>query len=149
MGLSSADTLDILRRRFGAAVDVALSPAHTDPDAPPGSLSPEQAQSQPVAAQSDLYSLGVVMYEVLTGAHPYSESTSADQLVKRLTEPLLPLRERRPDLPQALEAVIRKATAQDSAAHYPDAPAFAAATSPLPRTPEEKTALSKGAAHLR
>ena len=115
---------------FGIAKDLMEAISTTASDALPGSLwyiSPEQAQSQPLAAQSDLYSLGVVMYEVLTGAHPYSESTPADQLVKRLTEPIPSLRGRRPDLPQDLDTVIQKATAKDCAERYPDALAFAAA----------------------
>jgi serine/threonine protein kinase len=67
------------------------------------------------------------MYEVLTGEHPFSGLTPADQLVKHLTEPLPPLRERRPDLPAALEDVIFQATAKDPAERYADATAFATA----------------------
>jgi serine/threonine-protein kinase len=58
------------------------------------------------------------------------------QLLKHLTEPLPPLRERRPDLPEAVEQVLRRATAKDPAARYPDAlvfaAAFRAALSPVP-----------------
>jgi non-specific serine/threonine protein kinase len=115
---------------FGIAKDLADAAAATDPEAVPGSLwyiSPEQAQSQPVTAQSDLYSLGIVMYQVLTSEHPFSGLTPPDQLVRRLTEPLPPLCERRPDLPEGLGEVIRRATAHDPSKRYPDVPAFARA----------------------
>ncbi len=110
--------------------DLAHTAAVTDPEAVPGSLwyiSPEQAQSQPVTAQSDLYSLGIVMYELLTGEHPFSGLTPSDQLIKRLTEPLPPLCERGVDLPRRLEEVMQQATAREPMARYPDAVAFARA----------------------
>jgi serine/threonine protein kinase/predicted ATPase/DNA-binding SARP family transcriptional activator len=115
---------------FGIAKDLAHAAAATDPEAVPGSLwyiSPEQAQSQAVTPQSDLYSLGIVMHQVLTGEHPFSDLTPPDQLIKRLTEPLPSLCERRPDLPQGLEEVIRRATAHEPGERYPDVPAFARA----------------------
>jgi ABC-type oligopeptide transport system substrate-binding subunit len=115
---------------FGIAKDLLRSTVTTELDAFAGSLayiSPEQAQSEPVVAQSDLYSLGVVMYEVLTGEHPFAGMTPASQLLKHVTDPLPSLRERRPDLPAALEGVIQRATAKDTAERYPSALAFAAA----------------------
>ena len=67
------------------------------------------------------------MYQVLVGEHPFPGVTPAEQLSKHLTEPLPPLRERRPDLPEALEGAIQRATAKDPAGRYPHALAFAAA----------------------
>ncbi|UCC61798.1 MAG: protein kinase, partial [Anaerolineae bacterium] len=115
---------------FGFAKDLLRAAGTASVSIVPGSLaymSPEQAQSKPVSAQSDLYSLGIVMYETLTGEHPFPDLTPATQLIKQLTEPLPPLRERRPDLPEALEEVIQRAAAKDPAERYPDALAFAAA----------------------
>jgi predicted ATPase/DNA-binding SARP family transcriptional activator len=115
---------------FGIAKDLTDAAAATDPEAVPGSLwyiSPEQAQSHAVTAQSDLYSLGIVMHQVLTGEHPFSGLTPPDQLIKRLTEPLPPLRERQPDLPEAVEEVIGRATAHDPGERYPGVAAFAQA----------------------
>ncbi|MGB5057617.1 MAG: protein kinase [Candidatus Promineifilaceae bacterium] len=115
---------------FGIAKDL-LHPANlTAPDAIAGSLayiSPEQAQSQPVTPQSDLYSLGLVMAELLTGVHPFAGSTPAEQLVKRLTTPLPTLHEQRPDLPEPLQAVMQQATAREPNARFPGVLAFALA----------------------
>ncbi|MCP4615135.1 MAG: serine/threonine protein kinase, partial [Bradyrhizobium sp.] len=115
---------------FGIAKDLLRAKLATDPDAVTGSLlyiSPEQAQGQPITPQGDLFSLGIVMYEILTGEHPFPNLTPATVLVRLITEPLPPLRERRPDLPPALQDVIQRATAKDPAGRYPDALAFAAA----------------------
>jgi ABC-type oligopeptide transport system substrate-binding subunit/DNA-binding SARP family transcriptional activator len=113
----------------GQGKDLAHTGASTGSDAVPGSLwyiSPEQAQSEPATPRSDLYSLGVVMYEVLAGEHPFAGMAPADQLIRRLTEPLPALHERRPDLPPTLTEVLRRATAREPAQRYPDVLAFAA-----------------------
>jgi WD40 repeat protein len=115
---------------FGIAKDLLRPLGETEEGTVLGSpayVSPEHAQGQPLSAQSDLYSLGVVMYEVLTGEHPYPGTTPADQLVKHITEPLPPLWEQRPDLPRILDGVLQRATAKDPAGRYPDALTFAAA----------------------
>jgi serine/threonine protein kinase len=115
---------------FGIAKELAGAARTSSSGAVPGSLwyiSPEQAQSQDVTSRSDLYSLGIVIYEVLTGEHPFAGLKPADQLIKRMTEPFSPLRNRRPDLPTALEDVIERATVREPAERYPDATAFATA----------------------
>jgi adenylate cyclase len=115
---------------FGIAKDLLRASRATAPDAVPGSLlyiAPEVAQGQAVTPQSDLYSLGVVMYEVLTGAHPFSDATPATLLVQLLNDPLPPLRAQRPDLPAVLEEVLRRATAKEPDDRYPDVLAFAEA----------------------
>lgn len=115
---------------FGIAKDLIRATVKTVTGAPAGSLwyiSPEQAQGLPITPQSDLYSLGIVMYKVLTGKHPYSEETPAHQLVLRLTEPLPPLKHCNPNLPVSLEEVIQRATALDPMERYAEATAFAVA----------------------
>jgi WD40 repeat protein/serine/threonine protein kinase/two-component SAPR family response regulator len=115
---------------FGFAKDLLLSTGTTATDTAVSSLayiSPEQARGQPVSPQSDIYSLGIVLYEVLTGTHPFPGLTHTEQLVKRLTEPLPPLREQRPELPVTLEKVVQHATAQVPAERYANVLAFAAA----------------------
>jgi ABC-type oligopeptide transport system substrate-binding subunit/serine/threonine protein kinase/predicted ATPase len=88
-------------------------------------IAPEQAQSQRVTPQTDLYSLGIVMFEILAGEHPYAGLAPGEQLVRRLTEPLPSLRTRQPGLPPALDGVLGRATAANPGERYPDAPAFA------------------------
>jgi WD40 repeat protein/DNA-binding SARP family transcriptional activator/tRNA A-37 threonylcarbamoyl transferase component Bud32 len=94
----------------------------------PGYLSPERIKGEPVSPGADLYSFGVVIYEVLTGQHPFpGDLTPSALLYKQLSEPLPSVHERRPELPAALDAVIQGATAKDPADRYPDALSLASA----------------------
>jgi len=94
----------------------------------PAYLSPEQIRSEPVTPQSDLYSFGVLLYEVLTGQSPFpSDLTPSALLYKQLNEPLPALRDSHPDLPDTLDAVLQQATAKDPTQRYPDAVSLAAA----------------------
>ncbi|GAB4530332.1 MAG: hypothetical protein Kow0063_08280 [Anaerolineae bacterium] len=86
----------------------------------PAYISPEQLQSQALTPQTDIYSLGVLLFEMLTGRHPFKGSSTGDLIVKHLTTPLPPLREARLDLPAELDRVIQCATAKDPAARYAD-----------------------------
>lgn len=81
-------------------------------------IAPEQLRQEPDAITIDIYSLGIVMFEVLTGSHPFEEHTNAEILMKHLSEPLPPLHDIRPDLPETLDAVIQKATEKDPADRY-------------------------------
>jgi WD40 repeat protein/serine/threonine protein kinase/DNA-binding XRE family transcriptional regulator/energy-coupling factor transporter ATP-binding protein EcfA2 len=110
---------------FGIAKDLD----HPDPDDPtapgvvfgtPAYLAPEQIRDEPVTSRTDIYCLGVLLYECLTGAQPFADSPPAELLQKQLYEPLPPLQGRRPDLPPALDVVIQRATAKDPANRYPD-----------------------------
>jgi serine/threonine protein kinase len=76
-------------------------------------MAPEQARGGPaVDARADLYSLGVLCHELLTGALPFRATSVYDMIVKHATEPPPPLRDVRPDLPVALERVLLKALAK-------------------------------------
>ncbi len=116
---------------FGIAKDlVNLQSGSTQADAVVGSpdyLAPEQARSEPVTAQTDIYSLGVTLYEVLTGKHPFLSVTPLERMYKHLNEPL-PLVDNLPAaIVDVVNAVIQKATAKNPAHRYPDVIAFAAA----------------------
>jgi serine/threonine protein kinase len=79
----------------------------------PAYMSPEQANGLPLDARSDIYALGVVLFELITGREPYQAETPMALLLKHINEPLPPIRNIREDVPDAVERVIAKATAKD------------------------------------
>ncbi len=82
-------------------------------------LSPEQIKTAPVTPQTDIYSLGIVLYEILTGKTPFHGLPLSTLITKHLQEPLPHLHEARPDLPEAINQVIARATAKEPADRYP------------------------------
>ncbi|HYP25772.1 MAG TPA: protein kinase [Blastocatellia bacterium] len=79
----------------------------------PRYMSPEQCEEVPVDARSDIYSLGVVLYEMLAGEAPFAGSSSTRLLMAHASEPPPPLRQKRPDLSPELEAVVMSALEKD------------------------------------
>ncbi len=84
----------------------------------PAYMSPEQIQGQPVDGRTDIYSLGIILFEMLTGQKPYDAQTPAMMLVKQMTEPVPRVLDVSPDLPPMYETVISRATAKDMAERY-------------------------------
>src|SRR5688572_21076881 len=72
-------------------------------------MSPEQARGEHVDARSDLFSLGVVLFEMVCGSRPFERASTVDGLAALLIEPPPPLVTRRPDAPQELQRIISKA----------------------------------------
>lgn len=129
---------NILLDEFGNAYlsDFGIAKQTTPPVTParpgqvvgsPAYISPEAVNGEPLTPQTDIYSLGVVLYEMLTGQHPFADTSPADLLFKQLTEPLPSLRAAQPDLPAGLDAVIQRATAKTPADRYPDVKSLAVA----------------------
>jgi serine/threonine-protein kinase len=72
----------------------------------PDYMSPEQIQGKRVDARADVYALGVVLYEMFTGVRPFHAETAVQTLLRNLMEEPLPVRRLRPELPEALEALV-------------------------------------------
>lgn len=81
-------------------------------------MSPEQAQSRAVDARSDIFALGVVLYEVLVGKALYDRPTLLDTLSAIVREPPPSLRRERPELPEALDHILARALAKDPAHRF-------------------------------
>jgi serine/threonine protein kinase len=90
----------------------------------PDYMAPEQWTGEPTA-QSDLYSLGVVLYEMITGHRPYTADTPAGVLLRQATESLPLPKQYIPDLPQNVESVLLKVLARKPGDRYPNMHAFA------------------------
>lgn len=87
-------------------------------------FSPEQAQGKPVDARSDLYSLGIVLYELVSGKPPFTADSPVAIAYKHVQEPLPPLRAKVPSLPTGYEAVTVKALDKNPDNRYADAAAM-------------------------
>ncbi len=86
----------------------------------PEYLSPEQAAGEPIDARVDIYALGCILYEMLTGSVPFRGNGPMSTLMKHLTEKVVPPRKRRPDLtiPESLEKIVLKAMAREKTDRY-------------------------------
>jgi serine/threonine-protein kinase len=89
-------------------------------------ISPEQARGGPVDACSDIYSLGAVLYELLSGEVPFPGDNFVSVAMRHLNEPAPSVRGVRPDVSQRLDAAIRRAMAKDPEDRFPSTEAFAA-----------------------
>jgi len=84
-------------------------------------LSPEAAQGESVDGRSDLYSLGVLTYEALSGHLPFTAETPLAVALKHINEPPPPIRRHVPDIPERLEGVVRQCLEKRPSARPPDA----------------------------
>jgi DNA-binding SARP family transcriptional activator/ABC-type glycerol-3-phosphate transport system substrate-binding protein len=114
---------------FGVALD-AESPERstgTMMRGTPAYLSPEQIRLDPASPRSDTYALGVVAFEMLTGTHPFPESSLTALLDHHANDPLPSVRATRPELPGGVDEAISQATAKDPRDRFPDIEGFAVA----------------------
>jgi serine/threonine-protein kinase len=116
-------------------------------------LSPEQARGDAVDRRSDLYSLGVVLYELLTGTVPFSGDSPVEIAMKHLSAPVEPPSKRRADIPRELDLVVTRALAKDPDDRFQTAEEMEAELARIadggsvsPRTAEAATAIISGAA---
>ena len=90
-------------------------------------LSPEQAQGHAVTARSDLYAIGIVLYEMLTATVPFEADSAVTIALKQVSEAPLPPSRLNPEVSRELEAVVLCALQKDPAARFADADEFIAA----------------------
>ena len=84
-------------------------------------LPPEQANGKGSTLQSDIYSMGILMYELLTGKLPYKGDNAVEIALKHLKEPLPSIKEELPNIPQSVENIVIKAAAKNPKNRYADA----------------------------
>src|SRR5215218_7552622 len=83
-------------------------------------VSPEQALGHEVTEQSDVYSLGIVLYEMLTGEVPFRADTQVAVAMKHVREPLPDVQRRRPEISASLAAVVERSTSKETQNRYQD-----------------------------
>ncbi|WP_224247262.1 serine/threonine protein kinase [Hyalangium gracile] len=111
---------------FGIAKAAGLSP-HTQAGVVKGKLAymaPEQLRNEPLDPRADVYALGVVFYELLTGLKPFIATSDAGMVQAILFELQVPVLQRRPDVPEALQRILNRALAKERERRYPDCASF-------------------------
>ena len=109
-------------------------------------LAPEQVDGGPVDGRADLYALGVVLYESLTGQPPFVADTDAGTALARLHRDPVPPRQLRPDIPVSVEAVVMRAMARDPDHRFTDATAMRRALLAAGGDPRQAPAVAQAAA---
>jgi serine/threonine protein kinase len=87
-------------------------------------MSPEQARGEDIDYRSDIYALGIILYEMLSGKVPFDSNTPMGIAIKHITDPVPRIIDVKPDLPYTVQAVIDKALDKNPEARYPNAASF-------------------------
>ena len=90
----------------------------------PAYMSPEQAQGLPIDRRTDIYSLGIVLFEMLSGKQPFTAETPMQVVLKHMTAPVPPLSSYNPNLPPELDAVMQHALEKEPGQRYASAREF-------------------------
>lgn len=121
--------LDDERNAYLSDFGIATQIAQEEEEEPmlagsPGYMAPEQIRMQPVSPRTDIYALGYILYECLTGSHPYPDAGASELMYKQIRDPLPDLSE--VDNPLAADAnpVIQRATRKKPEERYEDVPSF-------------------------
>jgi serine/threonine protein kinase len=108
----------------------------------PAYLSPEQILGQPQNSRSDLFSLGVVFYQMMTGVPPFDGSSVSAVCAQILSAEPVPPSQRNPGIPEGLDHVVMRCLAKNPADRYPNAEAVAASLYPFSRAGSEPVPVS-------
>ena len=101
-------------------------------------ISPEQAKGDTTDAKADIYSVGVMMYEMLSGKLPFESDSPVSVAIKQIADTATPLRELNPAVPEALAAITERAMAKEPRERYPSAQAMLADIDEFKRNPSVK-----------
>ena len=112
------DSSDIKISDFGIAMIADVTRTTLCNVGSPGYMSPEQLLDQPLTHQTDIYSLGVAFYHLLTGRLPFAGSSYASLIYQILNIDPPPLRTFRPDLPEGFEEIVSRALQKDTSVRY-------------------------------
>ncbi|MBX7102332.1 MAG: serine/threonine protein kinase, partial [Myxococcaceae bacterium] len=102
-------------------------------------MSPEQSLAQPVDRRTDVWALGVCLYELLTARRLFTGRTAVETALQVVQDPIPSLRAARPEVPEALEQVVMQALERDVQQRWPTAQAFAEALRPFLPGPADRT----------
>jgi serine/threonine protein kinase len=116
---------DIKISDFGAALTAGADRTQVSGIGSPAYMSPQQVKEQPLDHRTDIYSLGVVMYQLLTGQLPFQASNNYNMVYQIINLAPTPPSQLQPGIPAALEAIVLKAMAKDLDDRYPDWESFA------------------------
>jgi serine/threonine protein kinase len=115
----------------------------------PSYLAPERLLGQPHDTRTDLYAVGVVLYEMIAGVKPFAGSSLEHTMQLALNRPPRPLRAIRRDVPAVLDRVIRRALAKDPARRFQDAEEMLLALADVPSDDEIAERAARAAADER
>ncbi len=101
-------------------------------------ISPEQANGEKTDVPADIYSVGVMMYEMLSGKLPFESDSPVSVAIKQIADTATPLRELNPAVPEALAAITERAMAKEPRERYPSAQAMLADIDEFKRNPSVK-----------
>jgi serine/threonine protein kinase len=113
-----AGASDIKISDFGLAISAGTDVTHVTGVGSPAYMSPEQIREQPLTQQTDIYSLGVVMYQLLTGQLPYQASNNFSMIYQITTTDPAPPSTLREGVPMSVDRIVRKAMQKDQARRY-------------------------------